>query len=320
MKRQKDDRIKERKKRSVSRRKIKENLMLGGLALPGIIIVVLFGYLPIFGNVLAFKSYNVQKGILGSDWANPWYNNFKFFFTSDAMGRVVRNTLGLNALFIIVCTVCAVGFGLLLYEVKKPAHVKIYQSFAILPNFLSWVAVSYIVYALLDTDKGIVNWIIGALGGDPVSWYAEPGYWPIILLLVSLWHGLGMSCIIYYAALMGIDQSLYDAAAIDGAGRFKQIIHVSLPSLVPIVVTMTLLNVGSIFRSDFGLFYNVTRNVGMLYKTTDVMDTYVYRALMEVGNIGMSSAASFIQSVVCCITLLTANFVVRKIDPEQALF
>ena len=294
--------------------------MLGALTLPGIILVVLFGYLPIFGNILAFKNYKVPKGILGSDWADPWYKNFEFFFTSNTVWRVTRNTLGLNFLFIIVGVISAVILALLMYEVKRAIHIKVYQGIAILPSFLSWVAVSYIVYALLDGEKGIVNDMIRFFGGNPVNWYAEAGYWPLILLIVKIWQGSGLGCIIYYAALMGIDQDLFDAAAIDGAGKLRQIIHISLPGLVPVITIMTLLNIGNIFRADFGLFYNVTRNVGMLYETTDVMDTYVYRALIEVGNIGMSSAASFIQSVVCFVTLVVTNAVVKKINPENALF
>jgi len=320
VKKQKDSGMKNKKKKHISRRKVKDNLMLGALTLPGIILIVLFGYLPIFGNVLAFKSYKAPKGIWGSDWAEPWYRNFEFFFTSDTAWRITRNTIGLNLLFIVGGTVCAVGLALLMYEVKMARHVKIYQTFAILPNFLSWTAVSYIVYALLDPQKGIINRVLEFFGVAPVAWYNEAGFWPIILLLVNIWHSVGLSSIIFYAALMGIDQSLFDSAAIDGAGRWKQVLHISLPSLVPVVTIVTLLNVGTIFRSDFGLFYNVTRNVGVLYKTTDVMDTYVYRALMEIGNIGMSSAASFIQSTVCCITLIAVNAVVKKINPDNALF
>lgn len=313
------NKYRKKKKIFLNRRKVKDNLMLGTLVLPGVILILLFGYLPMFGNVLAFKTYKVTEGILGSPWAEPWYTNFRFFFESNTAWRTVRNTLGLNFLFIAVGLICNMIFALLMYEVKKAVHVKTYQTFAILPSFLSWVVVGYIVYALLNSN-GVINSMIEALGGAGVSWYSEPEYWPVILMIVNVWHGTGLASILYYAALMGVDQGLFDAAAIDGASKIKQIIHISLPSLVPIMTITTLLNIGSIFRADFGLFYNVTRNVGVLYSTTDVMDTYIYRALMEVGNIQMSSAASFIQSVVCCVTLLVANAAARKINPENALF
>lgn len=308
------------KKKHVSKRVIKENAQLGVLILPIIVLLGVFSYFPMFGVILAFKEYKVTKGIFGSDWISPLFKNFEFFVTSQDAFRVTRNTLLLNLLFIFAGTFCSVVFALLMYEVKKAYQVKIYQTFSILPNFLSWVAVSYIVYGLLDTEKGIVNQIIRFFGGDNVSWYTSPGYWPVILLLVRIWHGVGLGCIVYYASLMGIDDELFEAADIDGAGKLQKVLHISIPHLVSIIIMKVILEIGGIFHADFGLFYNVTRNVGNLYPTTDVIDTYVYRALMEQGNIGMSSAASLIQAVVCTITLVTTNTIVRKISPENSLF
>lgn len=305
------------KKKKFSVRIFKENCELGLLALPAVVLVALFGYLPMFGIVLAFKDYKVPKGIWGSDWCG--LKNFEFFLTSKDAPRVIRNTLSLNLLFIFVGILCAVVFALLLYEVKKSYQVKIYQTFAILPVFLSWVAVSYIVYALLEPTKGIFNQLITSMGGDPVQWYSEARYWPLILLVTYVWHAVGLDSIIYYAALMGIDSELFEAAEVDGANKLQRVIHISIPHLVPIVTIMAILAVGKIFRADFGLFYNVTRNVGALYPTTDVMDTYVFRALRN-GSIGMSAASSVIQSVVCCITLLVTNGIVKKVSPENALF
>lgn len=307
-------------KKRISGRIIKENLQLGALTLPVVVLLAVFSYWPMFGIVLAFKDYKVTRGIFGSEWMDPLFKHFEFFLKSQDAFRVIRNTLLLNLLFIFAGTFCSVVFALLLYEVKKAVHVKIYQTFAILPNFLSWVAVSYIVYGLLDTEKGIINQAVRFFGGENIPWYTIPEYWPVILLIVRVWHGVGISCIIYYASLMGIDNELFEAAEVDGASKYQRIRCISVPHLVPIVTMMIILDIGKIFRADFGLFYNVTRNVGQLYPTTDVIDTYVFRALMEQGNFGMSSAASVIQSVVCLVTIVVTNAVVRKIEPENALF
>ncbi len=308
------------RKKSQKLRILKENAVFTTFAIPALVLGFLFDYLPMFGVVLAFKDYKVAGGIWGSEWADPLFRNFEFFFKSNDAWRVTRNTILLNFMFIFVNTTAAVVFALLLYEVKKAIHVKVYQTFAMLPRFLSWVAVSYIVYGLLDHEKGIINQVIVSMGGERVPWYTSPGFWPVILAVVDCWHIVGCKCIVYYASLMGIDNELFEAAEVDGANKFQKIIHISLPHLVPIVIMLTILAIGGIFRADFGLFYNVTRNVGQLYPTTDVMDTYVYRALMESTNIGMSSAAAFIQSVVCTITILLTNAVVKKISPEHTLF
>ena len=301
------------------KRIIKENMQLGAMTLPAIVLRILFSYLPLFGIILAFKNYKVPKGIWGSDWADPWYKNFMFLITSQDAFRVVRNTILLNGMFIFAGIACSVIFALLLFEVKKSIHIKIYQTFSILPSFLSWVAVSYIVYALF-ANNGLFNSLILKFGGEKIGWYQEAAYWPVILLVVKIWHGVGLSCIVYYASLMGIDSELFEAADMDGASKLQKIIHISIPHLVPIVTIMMIMDIGSIFNADFGLFYNVTRNQGALYATTDVIDTYIYRALMDNGNIGMSSAGSFLQSVVCFITLVATNAIVRKKRPENALF
>lgn len=309
-----------KKSRKFSRRILKENMQLAVMVIPIIVLMGLFSYFPMFGIVLGFKNYKVTKGIWGSDWADPIFKNFEFFIKSSDAVRVTRNTILLNLLFIFAGAFFSVVFALLLYEIKRAWHLKVYQTISILPSFLSWVAVSYIVYGFLEPEKGIVNAVIRYFGGGNVQWYSKAAYWPIILLIVKTWHGVGLSCIIYYAALMGIDNELFEAADIDGANKFQKVIYISLPHLVSIVTIMIILDIGRIFRSDFGLFYNVTRNIGMLYPTTDVIDTYIFRALMDVGDIGMSSAASIIQSVVCFVTILVANGIVKKIAPENALF
>lgn len=308
-----------KKKATLAKRSfLRDDINLFIMALPAIAVVLVFSYLPMYGIILAFKNYHVQKGIWGSDWVG--LKNFEFFFKSNDLFRVLRNTLGLNFLFIISSITCSVCFALMMFEVKKAREVKLYQTISILPTFISWVAVSYMVYGLLDNKKGMINQLIMALGGDAIKFYSEPNWWPVILLLVTLWHGVGYGSIIYYAALMGTDNNLFEAAELDGANKLQRIRYISIPQLVPIVTLRLIMAVGGIFRSDFGLFYNVTRNIGTLYKTTDVIDTYVYRALMEQGSIGLSSAVGLFQSVVCLICILITNKIVKTITPENALF
>lgn len=296
----------------------KENLQLLSLAAPAILLLLLFNYWPMFGIILAFKDYKVPKGIMGSPWVG--FKNFEFFLKSQDAARVIRNTLGLNLMFIAAGIFFGVLFALIMFEVKRKRQVKVYQTISIIPSFISWVAVGYIVYAFLDPTKGLLNQILIACGKDTIAWYSEPKYWPVILLISKTWQGVGLGSIIYYAALMGVDSELFEAADIDGAGKLQKTWYISIPQIIPIIIVMGILDVGKIFRADFGLFYNVTRDVGALYPTTDVIDTYVFRALMQQGNIGMSSAVGLIQSVVCFITLVSTNLVVKKVSPENSLF
>lgn len=293
-------------------------MQLMTLALPTIILLGLFNYAPMFGIVLAFKDYKVPKGIMGSPWVGM--KNFEFFFQSQDAYRVIRNTLGLNTLFIVTGIFFGVLFALIMFEVKRKNHVKVYQTVSIIPSFISWVAVGFIVYALLDPTRGIINQVLLSMGKEAIDWYSEPQYWPMILLITKTWQGVGLGSIIYYAALMGVDSELFEAAEIDGAGKLQKTWYVSIPQIIPIIIVMGILDVGKIFRADFGLFYNVTRDVGALYPTTDVIDTYVFRALMQQGNIGMSSAVGLVQSVVCFFTLMTTNLIVKKVSPENSLF
>lgn len=297
---------------------LKDDLQLLAMFSPVLILLAVFSYWPMYGLILSFKNYKVADGIWGSEWVG--FKNFEFFFTSNDLFRVLRNTLGLNFLFIFAGLAVAVAFALLMFEVKKAKHVKLYQTVSILPNFISWVAVSFMVYGLLEYNRGMINRIIRSFGGEGIKFYEEAGWWPMILLVVNLWHSVGMGSIIYYAALLSADQELYEAADIDGASKMQKIWYVSIPQLIPIMTIKTIMSVGNIFRSDFGMFYNVPRNIGALYKTTDVIDTYVYRALMDLGNIGMSSAVGMFQSVVCFITLIITNKIAGKISPENTLF
>lgn len=306
-----------RKKRR-SKTLIKTNLQLSILALPAFLLLLVFSYLPMGGLVLAFKKYNVVDGIFGSPWCG--WANFEFFFSSQDAARVLRNTLLLNAMFITVSTILAVIFALMLFEIKKRWVVKTFQTIFVIPSLVSWVVVGYISYAILQPQNGLLNNVLGMLGIQPIMWYSMPQYWPWILLFFSLWKGLGMSLLYYYAALMGVDESMFEAAKLDGANRLQMSWYISLPFLVPTIIILTILHIGNIFRADFGLFYNITQDIGALYPTTDVIDTYIYRALSQIGDIGMSTAVGFFQSVVGFVMIYLTNFIVNKIDSDKALF
>lgn len=307
-------------KKKITKVQLKENVQLLILFIPAFVLTAIFAYWPMFGIILPFKNYSVKRGFWGSDWADPWWKNFRLLFLTPSASRLLRNTIGMNLLFITVGLFCSVGFALLLFEVKKAMHVKVYQTFAILPNFLSWVAVSYIVYAVLETRNGILNRFLISLGGEGVAWYFEPSYWPVILLIVSNWHGVGINCIIYYASLMGIDTELFEAAEIDGATKGQKTWYISIPHLTSIVTILTIMSIGGIFSGDFGLFYNVTRNITALYPTTDIINTFTFRALISEGNVAISSATGLLQSAAGFVMLMIVNTIVRKVSPENALF
>ncbi len=295
---------------------VKRYLPLYLMFLPGAIYLLINNYIPMAGIVVAFKKYNVRTGIWGSPWAG--FSNFKFLFNGNDAWVITRNTILYNVGFIILNTVVGITLAIFICDTLNRKLKKIYQSAILFPYLMSAVILGYIVYAFLSNSTGIVNNTF--LGGDGISWYSSPQYWPFILLFVNTWKGVGYGCLIYISAINGIDSSLYEAASLDGATKWQQITHVTLPFLKPTVITLTLMSIGRIFYSDFGLFYQVPRNSGLLYSTTNVIDTYVYRGLMEQSNIGMSAAAGFYQSIVGFIIVLAANLAVRKISPEDALF
>lgn len=288
------------------------------MALPGMAIVFVFNYLPMFGVILAFKDYKIADGILGSKWVG--FDNFKYLFSTRDAWNITYNTLFLNSLFILTGTVGGILIALLVNEVNNKWLVKFYQSAMFLPYFISWVIVSYFVYSLLSYDMGMINSILSSFGMEPVQWYNEPQLWPAILTIVNLWKGVGYGSVIYLAGIMGIDGELYEAATIDGASKFQQVTRITLPLLSPLIITLTLMSIGRIFFADFGLFYNVTLDNGGLYSTTNVIDTYVFRALKFSGDVGMASAAGFYQAFVGFLLVLASNLFVRKINPERALF
>lgn len=297
--------------------KSRQRNMLILAALP-IIQIFIFAYLPMFGLVIAFKDYRFDTGIWGSKWVG--LDNFKFFLTSKEFTSIAWNTIFLNFLFIIVGMIAAIFVAVLLFELVGRANTKIYQTVMITPNFLSWVIVGYMAYAFLNPEAGFINGLLQKLGLQKINWYSEPGYWPIILTIVSVWKGVGMNSVYYYANLMGIDSSLFEAAEIDGASKLQKTRYITVPCLKKLAIMLFIMSVGGIFRSDFGLFYQVTRDVGTLYKTTDVMDTYIFRALKTVGDMSMSSAAGFLQSIVGFITVIITNAVVKRLDEDCAMF
>lgn len=288
------------------------------LALPAIVLLFIFAYIPMGGVIIAFEKFNVLKGIWGSPWIG--LKNFEFFFRSSDAWRTIRNTLGLNFLFMLVGLVASVAFAMLCFYLRSKRTVKVFQTVTLIPSFLSMVIVGYLVYALLKPSGGIVNQLVSAFGGTPTSWYSEPAYWPLILLATVLWHGVGNGSLFYFASLMGIDTDYFEAASLDGATRWQQFRYIIFPFLVPLIIIIQTLNIGKIFRSDFGLFFNVTQDSGALYATTDVIDTYIYRSLIQIGDIGMSAAVGLFQSAVGFVLILTTNYIVRRINADSALF
>lgn len=271
------------------------------------------------GIIIAFKKINYRLGIFESPWVG--LSNFKFLFKTKDAWIITRNTIGYNLVFILVGTITAITVAILLNEVRSIKMRKVYQTVILLPFMISIVIVSYLVYGFLSQESGFINnSIIEPLGLNKISWYSEKKYWPFILVIVNLWKGFGYSSIVYFATIVGIDRTYYEAAAIDGAGRWKQITSITLPFIKSMIIIMTLMAISKIFYSDFGLFYQIPRNSGPLIDVTNTIDTYVYRGLVENNNIGMSSAANFYQAVVGFVLVLSANGIVKKIDKESSLF
>ena len=289
------------------------------MMIPGALYLLINNYIPMFGLVIAFKQVDFQKGILASPWIG--FQNFQFLFQTKDAFVITRNTLLYNIAFIFLNTFIGILFAIFICDISWKTGKKVYQSAILFPYLMSWVIVGYIIYAIFSMQYGIVNKsILPALGMDPLMWYNDPKYWPWILIITNTWKGIGYGCLIYISSINGIEASYFEAAELDGANKFQQIWNITMPEILPSVITLTLLSIGRIFYSDFGLFYQVPRDSGLLYSTTNTIDTYVYRGLMKLGNVGMASAAGFYQSVVGFILVLLSNWVVRKISPDNALF
>ncbi len=304
-----------------------DNLEIFLLHLPTTIWYLIFCYAPMFGVVIAFKNYKVRPGksflwnlFVNSKWAG--FDNFEFLFKSSYFGPMLRNTLVYNIIFIILGVVIPVTLAILMSQLYSKKVAKVCQTAMFLPHFMSWVVISYFVYAFLATDAGLVNNIAKTLGisDGKHAWYTDVGFWTWFLVFLNVWKGMGYNMVVYLASISGIDNEMYEAALIDGASKWQQCKYITLPTLRPIISIMFIMAIGSIFRSDFGLFYQATRNSGSLTDITQTIDVYVYKALLERPNINLSSAASFLQSVCGCITIVTANLVVKKIDPDAGMF
>ena len=302
-----------RKRRSV---KPKDRALLL-MAMPAIIKIFIFSYLPMIGIVIAFKNYYPIKGIFASPWNG--LKNFEFFFVSADAWRILRNTIGLNLLMIITGPVVHITAALLLYTITKPIALKIYQSILFVPHFFSWVLVGLLLTTLIDYPNGLVTKLLALLNLD-VNLYGTPAAWVGIIPMVSIWKSTGFKSLIYYAVLMNISPDLFEAARIDGAGEMQVVWHISLPHIVPMLIVQLILAVGGIIRGDFGLFYYVPRNLGVLYPVTEVIDTYVFKALTTNGDFGMSAAVGLFQSVVGCLMILLTNKLASSVDSSLGLF
>ncbi len=303
----------------------KDDTELTILALPTTIWYVLFCYLPMFGIILAFKDYKIVPGasFFTSLVQSPWValDNFKYFFGLRDFPQILRNTLLYNLVFIVLDIVLPVTLAILISNIYSKRKSKTYQTLMFMPHFMSWVVVSYFVYAFLVTDKGLLNSIIRAFGGENVPWYSAPEYWPAIIIVMHVWKAIGYKMVVYLASITGIDSSLYEAAVLDGATKFQQAKYITIPSLRPIIIMMFILAVGGIFSSDFGLFYQVSRGANQpLTPMVSTFDVKIYQMLISGSvSLGKTAAASLFQAVVGCITILTANAIVRKVDRSSAL-
>lgn len=293
------------------------------MAIPGMIWMIFFFYIPVFANVVAFKDFHISPdGFLTSLRESAWvgFDNFKFLFSSNEAYLITKNTVLYNLAFISLNLIISVFFAIVMSELRNKRLVKVYQTMSLLPYFLSWVIIGYFVYAFLSPDKGIFNQLIQSNGGTPINWYSEPKFWPFILIFIGTWKGIGYNSIIYFASVMGIDPTYYEAAMVDGASKWQQIKNVTIPQLMPLMTILTILAVGNIFRADFGLFYNVPRNSGALHDVTAVLDTYIYNGLTSTGDIGMTAAAGLYQSTVGFVLLMITNGIARRFDNDSALF
>ena len=299
-------------------RLIVQNRTLILMCVPAIVFFFVFSYMPMPGAYIAFTNFQYNKGI----WHSPFVglNNFKFLFSSGQLTLLLRNTILYNLAFIVLGNVLQLTFAILLNEVRSAGFKKTSQSLMFLPYFISDVLVSLLVYNLLNYDYGFISNLVRALGGEMPKVYQMAGAWPFIIILVNLWKGTGYGTVVYFAAITGMDSSMLEAAQIDGANGFQRIRYIILPTLKPTVIILFLFAIGGILKGNFGLFYNLVGNNSMLFNTTDIIETYVYRSMMNSFNFSQSSAVGLFQSVVGFFIVIGANAFVKKLDPDYALF
>ncbi len=313
------------KKQKMSKDRRKRNNQIALFTIPGFVWMMVFSYLPMFGLLIAFKDFkNTTGNFISSLFASEWtLRNFRIFFTSKDAGLILRNTIFYNLVFMVLNIVVPLLIAIMLHELLQKRMAKVYQTASFLPYFLSWIVISYSIYALLSPHTGLINKIITFFGGKGVDWYRTPKYWPFIFTFLSVWKNLGYNTIIYLAALTGIDKSLYEAAAIDGASKVQQARYITVPLLTPVIIIIFILGLGSIFRSDFGLFYHIPITGGgtaALRNISEVIDTYIYKLLIQSQNISQSAAISFVQSVIGFVLIFFANKIVKRYDPDRAIY
>jgi putative aldouronate transport system permease protein len=298
--------------------RINSNKILLFMLLPAVLYVVIFAYIPMVGIIVAFKNYNFSKGFFGSAWCG--LSNFKFLFISHKLWPLTRNTLLYNLAFMSIGVVVQVGLAVAINEICCKWFKKLFQSFMFLPFFISWVVVVAVEDAVFGYDNGIISHLLVALGFAKINIYVNAAPWPFLLILFNVWKSAGYGSIIYLAAISGIDQEMYEAADIDGANVWQKIFRITIPNLVPTIIIMLLLSMGNIFRGDFGMFYQLIGNNSVLLNVGDILDLFIYRAMVSSSNIGMASAAGLYQSVLCFITIMIANWSVKKYEPDYSLF
>ncbi|MDB5077185.1 MAG: Sugar transporter permease [Chloroflexi bacterium] len=304
--------------RGLKRRAAKNGTLLL-MALPALLVLLMLNYLPMVGIVIAFKDYKAYQGIWGSAWVG--LQNFHYLFSQDAW-TITRNTLLMNSLFIVTTLVGALGVAVLLNEIRDTSKwgTKFYQSAIFFPFFMSWVIVATFAFAFLSADSGLLNNLLTSVGLPAQDWYASVNFWPAILVVVNLWKVVGFNSLIYLAGMVAINPEYYEAARVDGASKWAQIRTITIPLIAPLITVNVLLQIGRIFYADFGLFYQVPNNSPILYPATDVVDTYVFRSLIQIGDVGMAAAAGLYQAIVGFALVILANWFVRRIDPDRALF
>lgn len=296
----------------------KDQLEMYLMMLPVLIQRLIFAYIPMAGAIVAFKRYKVSKGIWGSPWVG--LDNFKFFFKSMDLTRVLRNTIGYNLVFIVSGVLFAVFVALLLSFIRSRKSLKFYQTTLLFPHFMSWVVVSYMLLTFLDYKSGILNGFLKNLGIEPISWYSTVKWWPLIFVILNLWKTVGNNSLIYYGAIINVDNSLYESAALDGCSTWQTITKMTLPMIKPTIVILVIMAVGGIFHGDFGLFYTVPKNSTSLIEVTEILDTYLYRVMFVTGDVGVSAAIGLIQSVVGLVMTIGVNKLAKSVDQDLALF
>jgi len=297
---------------------VKRHWLLLLMLAPSVLYVLIFSYVPMTGIVLAFKNYQYAGGIYHSPWSG--LDNFNALLVAGKLGQVTRNTLLYNVAFIFLGLIFEMGSAILINELLSKRFKKVAQSFMFLPYFISWVVAGAIMYNVFNYERGIVNHIITSLGGTPFDLYNSPAAWPIVLVFLKLWKGTGYGSVVYLASITGLDQEMFEAASIDGANAWQKIKYITIPSLMPTMMIMVLLAIGNIFRGDFGLFYQTVKSSALLQPVTDVIDTYVFRLLITNSDVGVSAAAGLYQSILCFITINICNGLVKKLDPDYALY